>query len=473
MSRLALIPPHLIDMPLIGDTRVVPVQSPYADPLAISADLGLYNADFTSWTGAGDCAEQELTPNTNYDFTTYYDDEEFWGLTTSGNSMTVTRNGINAQGQFSQIASYALDINTIFTALNPGYANYWNLSSYTSVSQAILRLTKTRVVLFTGALNNTDGNGYHYACAITLDLVGSSLVPFDFQWNAISQYGTSANDFFGPSLAKLSDVRFAVEWTSWGNVSYLTHGLQYNVATKGVQSFRNHVIANDGNADTGQFKLHKFGAGRLLRHGVPTYTSNSPTNSLKSNISVDIFNGTDSSDAAPSIGTELAPITDALSNQGTGVARRLLLPLTTALVAHYQPSSRALNLFNITPSTATLLSSLSLASLFAATPVEHVMAMTRVSATSFLIVTAGKADATKAVTSLIQVNPVDNTMAIVGSVQNYTIAPYYSGGPQPDTYHHDYQGLVLPGNRTLMNSKRYTANQVACTSFVKLLRGDR
>lgn len=457
MGRLSLVPPHLIDMPLIGQSRVIPGGQSYGDAAAIGADFPAMSADFSGWTGAFDGPEQELPPQV-FDLDSYFDDEEFWSF--NANNATITRWQLTNAG-LSQIGSYGIAW--------PANANPDANAMYDG-TVGFLRLTKTSCVII---IPSNQGGNYYF-------------LPIVFQFANGAFTGTSQNGnmmYFGAADSYTS----LIARCGWPTTLRLSDTLALFVGrANGSDQFAflfspSRLIAGTNAGDAGgrislqrlQMNTEVFpkpllaGANRALIANTFFTTGFSQLSTL------DLTLG---STPSASQGTVTTPLDDAPSTTdgSTNVQRRAFLPMSANKLLQYTPKNRTISVVAFSATAATVLSAFSIAGLMyqAGSPAEaeHLMSWVRLNATDFLIVTAQAADKQRARTTRLQLNQVDNTISAAQSANNYSIAPYVFNAARQHQTVPDVNGIVLPGNRVLMNSRRFTGSGSQGARFIKLLR---
>lgn len=469
MSRLALVPPHLMDMPSIGMSRVIPPQISLPDPLSLASDLPVYDVNLNNWDGTRDGPEQELEATAVYDFENYYPDEEFWGVSAAAgndNPRTLIRRGINAAGQLVVIATYPVPMtgwpNGPFTSV--GGTFYF---AYGNLTTAICRVNKDQIVVWD--IVRSNNNGGYYPVFLVFNL--NNGVPAQAGAYGPNNFGGGTSpdsQWFEPCMSKVSDKTVCVLTGNQSNnndptMRALAFSVQAGSATK-----TNDLTLGSGTLQfTGQLIDTMFvGNRRIIARGA--YYNSNPVNSNSRIVTLD-FPGDDSTIPAPTptFGTSLGPADGKGTNDTLDWSMKLFVPLTSTRIVIYENSTRLLKLFSFGAGGFTLLSSVSINSVVATNTLP--MSIARVNANEFVVVVQTTADNSsgKATTQRVFVN-ADNSMTYGPAYANYQSTPFKSGGASPSYLYARHRGLALPGNRILMQNRRNNSGNDP--AFTKLLR---
>lgn len=449
MSRLSLVPPQLIDMPYVGDTRIPPTGQGYADPLALSGDLAAYNADFSSWDGTKDGLEQEHETDTKYDFDNYYPDEEFWGTRrTDASTIQLIRKAINAQGQLVTVGTHSINIvtainndqlpsiqtNVACVRLSPTtvavyYWGSWN-SFNCSVVMAFLSLTNGNLSLisYCGANPGPAALGDHPCGDVWMAKISETValavghVPNGGSENAIKM---------GVATGRVGYGQF-VAFTDGSDNFYNSSGLYPGSAPLIVGGGRVFVAANNYSGSTGVRNQTYF---RSL------------------DVTGDPVTG-----GAVSYGTVTSPVVFDHVNAYLQRAYALMSANRVLMFSNRDGTPRIYNV-SVGSGGSSIISSVVLTG---APSAYELHAFARVNANEALVVATDNDNAAKATTRRLFFN-ADGSMTLGPIVKNYLTAPFQIGATNPGgpMLH---RGIALPGNRVLMQHKR------TATHFTKLLR---
>lgn len=159
MSRLAFIPQHMVDLPQVGMQRAL-ADGTVSNFAPTANDRGLYDANLPGFETGGitQYAPQGLAKAV-YDFGSWYDDEEFWGVDQSaanasvnvGGSSFIIRSKFNSSGVLTELGRY--DPGKALSAASMPNATWLGAG----VAASVIRISATTLMVF-ARFQNVDGS---------------------------------------------------------------------------------------------------------------------------------------------------------------------------------------------------------------------------------------------------------------------------------------------------------------------------
>lgn len=441
MSRLSFVPPHLMDMPFVNDSRVPPSGLAYGEAIGFNpGEIPGLVANFSGWDGSLDVAEQPHEDTSVFDFDNYYPDEEFWGVQIIDSSnVRFIRKVIASNGTLSTLSSQ--------TAALPTGGNGFSLGNQNMQVNEVCRLNATTFVIIGGFYSSAASNWTMAVLAYTFLGGNFSLKHGIFGGLGSSNPSGAGQLFANPVVMKLSDA----------HLFFATHSIQGST----VSSCPIHYY----NTNTGYFgfpanltNINSGGGGHSILMPVSptrfvTATWQDSATSLPSLLMPIEHTFTETTAAMQSIsqGSGYYAADDYVQNNIYQTAQKMIFLLSPSLMVQYNHVTSTIQLWRFLWNTTPVkLSQVTLAG-----PPQGFV---RLSGTDFLVVVPDATVPTKGRTYRVTVN-ADNSMTLQQSALNYGTVPFTSTGSEGNQINRPKnRGLVLPGNRVLMQHTKNNAN---------------